>query len=99
MARDELLDAAVRDDEPMVEVLDRETDGSGGVDGLDGVGIDPIVSLRPRSLDEFVGQSELKRRLRVILEAARRRGQPPDHFLFAGPPGLGKTSLSVIVAA
>ncbi|MDG2426939.1 MAG: Holliday junction branch migration DNA helicase RuvB [Acidimicrobiales bacterium] len=54
--------------------------------------------LRPRSLQEFVGQSELKGHLRVMLEAARRRGQPADHFLFAGPPGLGKTTLAHIVA-
>jgi Holliday junction DNA helicase RuvB len=54
--------------------------------------------LRPRRLDEFVGQSELKEHLQIILEAARRRGQAADHLLFAGPPGLGKTTLSGIVA-
>ena len=93
MARDELL----RPD-PTPEDLDAELAPAAAADELDVAG-DPIVSLRPRTLDEFVGQSELKRRLRVILEAARRRQQPPDHFLFAGPPGLGKTSLSVIVAS
>ena len=55
--------------------------------------------LRPRRLDEFVGQGELKDHLNVILEAARRRGQAVDHLLFAGPPGLGKTTLACIVAA
>ena len=56
------------------------------------------VTLRPRRLGEFVGQSQLKEHLEIMLEAARRRGQPCDHLLFAGPPGLGKTSLAGIVA-
>jgi holliday junction DNA helicase RuvB len=56
------------------------------------------ISLRPRRLDEFIGQRELKEHLSVVLEAARRRGQAVDHLLFAGPPGVGKTSLSGIVA-
>jgi Holliday junction DNA helicase RuvB len=57
------------------------------------------AGLRPRRLDEFIGQSEVKEHLAVILEAARRRGQAADHLLFAGPPGLGKTTLAGIVAA
>jgi Holliday junction DNA helicase RuvB len=56
------------------------------------------VGLRPRTLDDFVGQAELKEHLNIILEAARRRGQAADHLLFAGPPGLGKTTLAGIVA-
>ena len=56
------------------------------------------VTLRPRRLAEFVGQSELKAHLEIVLEAARRRGQSPDHLLFAGPPGLGKTTLAGIIA-
>jgi Holliday junction DNA helicase RuvB len=64
---------------------------------------DPIevaeeVTLRPRRLSEFVGQPQLKEHLDIVLEAARRRGHPVDHLLFAGPPGLGKTSLAGIVA-
>ncbi|MEY2402621.1 MAG: holliday junction helicase RuvB [Acidimicrobiaceae bacterium] len=57
------------------------------------------AGLRPRRLAEFVGQSELKEHLAIILEAASRRGQAADHLLFAGPPGLGKTTLAHIVAA
>jgi Holliday junction DNA helicase RuvB len=54
--------------------------------------------LRPRTLADFVGQARLKEHLGIILEAARRRGQAVDHLLFAGPPGLGKTTLAAIVA-
>ena len=57
------------------------------------------VTLRPRRLDEFVGQAQLRQHLEILLGAARGRGEPVDHLLFAGPPGLGKTSLAGIVAA
>ena len=57
------------------------------------------AGLRPRRLDEFVGQTDLVEHLGIVLQAARARGQPVDHLLFAGPPGLGKTSLAGIVAA
>jgi Holliday junction DNA helicase RuvB len=57
------------------------------------------AGLRPIHLAEFVGQAELKEHLDVVLGAARRRAQAVDHVLFAGPPGLGKTTLAGIVAA
>ena len=57
---------------------------------------DPV--LRPRTLDEFIGQDGLRRNLRIYLEAARKRQEPIDHIFFSGPPGLGKTTLAHIVA-
>src|SRR5512134_1873377 len=53
---------------------------------------------RPGSLDEFVGQEQHKKNLKVYVEAARRRGEPLDHVLLCGPPGLGKTTLAHILA-
>ena len=61
--------------------------------------IDLDVGLRPRRLDEFVGQEALKERLSILVEAASSRSESVDHLLFSGPPGLGKTSLAGIVAA
>jgi len=56
------------------------------------------LGLRPTTLEDFIGQPELKEHLAIILGAAKNRNQPSDHLLFAGPPGLGKTTLANIVA-
>jgi Holliday junction DNA helicase RuvB len=56
------------------------------------------LSLRPRSMAEFVGQARIKKVLGMSIEAARKRGEVLDHVLFSGPPGLGKTSLAHIIA-
>jgi Holliday junction DNA helicase RuvB len=57
------------------------------------------INLRPRTLDEYIGQEEVKRNLRVFVEAAQNRGEALDHVLFSGPPGLGKTTLAYIIAS
>jgi Holliday junction DNA helicase RuvB len=82
--RREILDTgeAARPLDPVADVLERAEE----------------VGLRPRRLAEFVGQGRVKEHLEIVLEAARRRRQPVDHLLFAGPPGLGKTTLAGIVA-
>lgn len=56
------------------------------------------TSLRPRSLDEFIGQERIKENLKVFIEAATLRKEPLDHVLFCGPPGLGKTTLATIIS-
>lgn len=55
-------------------------------------------SLRPRFLNEYIGQHNVKEHMRIYIEAAKHRGEPLDHALFYGPPGLGKTTLAAIVA-
>ncbi|MGC5584855.1 Holliday junction branch migration DNA helicase RuvB [Ornithinimicrobium sp. W1679] len=75
--------------------------------GDDGRVVDPAgteeerrieAALRPRRLAEFPGQRRVRDQLGLVLEAARRRGSPPDHVLLSGPPGLGKTTLAMIIA-
>ena len=61
-------------------------------------GEDTDVSLRPQSLDEFVGQQAARENLKIFIEAAKGRGEALDHVLFVGPPGLGKTTLAQIMA-
>ncbi len=82
------------DDRDAEDTTERElsaalTVGEGDVD----------ASLRPRSLGEFIGQARVREQLQLVLEGAKNRGGTPDHILLAGPPGLGKTSLAMIIAA
>jgi Holliday junction DNA helicase RuvB len=83
------------DGEPIpvdAEVRVHDARAEGGDDELD-------RSLRPPTLDDFVNQQQVTDQLAIFIEAAKRRGEPLDHVLLAGPPGLGKTSLAHIVAS
>jgi holliday junction DNA helicase RuvB len=57
------------------------------------------AALRPRTLDELIGQDRVREQLSLVLQAARGRGRTPDHVLLSGPPGLGKTTMAMIIAA
>lgn len=56
------------------------------------------ISLRPKTLDEYIGQTKVKENMKVYIEAAKKRGEPLDHILLYGPPGLGKTTLASIIS-
>ncbi|MDE7281342.1 MAG: AAA family ATPase, partial [Ruminiclostridium sp.] len=60
--------------------------------------IDIEFSLRPKTLAEYIGQDKVKENLKIYIEAAKKRKEPLDHVLLYGPPGLGKTTLSGIIA-
>ncbi len=104
MPRDELLDPSATDDE---RAAARRALAAGRADDVEVEvaaelavrGANDERGLRPSDLEEFVGQRELKERLGIIVDAARARQQAADHLLFAGPPGLGKTTLAGIVAS
>ena len=55
-------------------------------------------SLRPKTLSEYIGQDKVKENMKVYIEAAKKRGEPLDHVLLYGPPGLGKTTLANIIS-
>ncbi|HUY65584.1 MAG TPA: Holliday junction branch migration DNA helicase RuvB [Acidimicrobiales bacterium] len=105
-ARREVLGERLLDEVPADGVPADGGPDEGGPD--EGRPVDPAAApsedredagLRPRTLAEFVGQGQLTEHLQIVIEAALKRSQPVDHLLFAGPPGLGKTSLAGIVAA
>ncbi len=82
----------IEPDEPEGEVVIHDARAVGADEDFD-------RSLRPPTLDDFVNQVQVTEQLGIFIEAARRRGEPLDHVLLAGPPGLGKTSLAHIIAA
>ena len=82
----------------MSELERREADGLARPEALEDEQ-QVEAALRPRRLAEFVGQRRVREQLSLLLDSAQRRGRPPDHVLLSGAPGLGKTSLAMIIAA
>ncbi|HET6167742.1 MAG TPA: Holliday junction branch migration DNA helicase RuvB [Marmoricola sp.] len=85
-------------DEAELAYLERRSESLTGT-GADADERAVEVALRPRSLDEVIGQQRVREQLSLVLEAARTRGRTADHVLLSGPPGLGKTTLAMIIAA
>jgi Holliday junction DNA helicase RuvB len=102
LSAEEMDDFTVRAQDERVEEAPEDITGAAGFGehplDPEAWAEDDEPTLRPNSLDEFVGQEALKQNLRIFVEAAKQRGEALDHILFAGPPGLGKTSLCRILA-
>lgn len=79
----------------VIDVCGRGADDEVRADGDEGT----FCNLRPRTLEEYIGQTHVVESLAIALKAAKKRGEPLDHVLFHGPPGLGKTTLAHIIAA
>lgn len=76
--------------------IDRIVDTSTADDDTDEQVIE--ITLRPQNFDEYIGQERLKKNLKLAIEAAKKRGEPIDHVLLYGPPGLGKTTMATVIA-
>ena len=76
--------------------IERITDANAHEDDVEEQRIE--VTLRPKSFDEYIGQDRLKNNLKLAIKAAKKRGEPIDHVLLYGPPGLGKTTMAAVIA-